>query len=125
MHIYVNKMRRAVSPGLRGRIRERDESNFGKIRQEMISALLLFFGVSLIYTGYLVSVQGQQLPAGLAIACIGVVLAVKPILYALRYYKVNFGGGPGRHIPGASRKHRTRKEHLKVVKSEDDNPTIH
>jgi hypothetical protein len=89
----------------------------------MISTVLLFFGTTLIYTGYLAS--GREPLMGLAVACIGFVLIIKPALDAAKYYRTHFGGVPRPHGQKISQKAKTRKVCLKVVKSEDDKPTIH
>ncbi|HYA40268.1 MAG TPA: hypothetical protein VEF34_03125 [Syntrophobacteraceae bacterium] len=79
----------------------------------------------MIYTGYLTSGTGHDPFTGLAIACIGFVLIVKPALEAAKYCSTHFGGGPPPHRPRTPQKLKTRKVNLKVVKSEDDKPTIH
>ena len=91
----------------------------------MISAILFFFGVTLIYTGILTM---QHDPAiGLAVAFAGLVLTVKPVLEALRYIRTVSPAEPGPyHRPQKGKKERTAKIHLRVVKSgDDDRPTIH
>jgi len=89
----------------------------------MISALLFFFGITLVYTGYLAS--GRDLSTGLAVAFIGLILVIRPALDAVSYFRDHFGGGSGPPGPKAPPKARTRKAHLKIIKSEDDRPTIH
>jgi hypothetical protein len=89
----------------------------------MISAVLLFFGITLIYTGFLAS--GRDPITGLAVALTGLILIIKPALEAVRYCQTNFGGGPRPQGNKTERKVKTRKVHLKIVKSEDDKPTIH
>ena len=89
----------------------------------MISAVLFFFGATLIYTGFLVS--GRDLSAGLATTFIGFVLVIKPALDTLKYFRTYFGAGPRPDRPQRRQEGRPRKIHLKVVKSEDDKPTIH
>lgn len=89
----------------------------------MNSAVLFFFGATLIYTGFLAS--GRDLITGFAVAFIGLILIIKPALYAVRYCRTNFGGGPRPHGSKIERKIKTRKVHVKIVKSEDDRPTIH
>jgi len=91
----------------------------------MISAVLLFFGATLIYTGYLMCVPGRQPITGLAIACIGLALIVKPALDAAKHYRTSVTGGPLHRRLRVSEKLKTRKTHLKVVKSKDNKPTIH
>lgn len=89
----------------------------------MISAVSFFFGTTLIYTGYLAS--GRDLTTGIVVACTGFVLMVKPTLEATRYCMTHFGGSPPPHRSNKPQKAKTRKVYLKVVKSEDDKPTIH
>ncbi|SPF43755.1 exported hypothetical protein [Syntrophobacter sp. SbD1] len=89
----------------------------------MISAVLFFFGLTLAYTGFLVS--GRDLTTGLVIACVGLIVIIKPALHAARYYRSHFGGVPKPHGRSTSQRIKTRKVHLKVVKSGDDKPTIH
>ena len=89
----------------------------------MISAALLFLGITLIYTGFLAS--GRDPITGLAAAFTGLILIIKPALDAVRYCKTKFGGGPRPHGTKTAPKVKTRKVHLKIVKSEDDKPTIH
>ena len=91
----------------------------------MVSAVLFFFGSTLVYTGYLTSGEGRSPVAGFAIVCVGLALLVKPALDLAKYYSIHFGGGARPHRPGIPQKLRTRKVHLKVMKSEDDKPTIH
>jgi hypothetical protein len=89
----------------------------------MLSAALSLFGITLIYTGFLAS--GRDPITGLATAFAGLILIIKPSLDALRYCKTNFGGGPQPHGTKTVPKVKKRKVHLKIVKSEDDKPTIH
>jgi hypothetical protein len=89
----------------------------------MISATLFFFGITLIYTGFLAS--GRDLTTGLAVAFIGLVFVIKPALDALSYCRSHFGGGVRPRENKAPQKVKTRKVHLKIIKSEDDKPTIH
>jgi hypothetical protein len=89
----------------------------------MISAALFFFGTTLIYTGFLAS--GRDPITGLAAALAGLVLIVKPALDALRYCRTNFGDAQRPHGTKIEQKVKPRKVHLKIVKSEDDRPTIH
>lgn len=89
----------------------------------MISAVLLFLGATLTYTGFLVS--GRDLTMGLTVASIGLILIVKPALNAARFCRSQFGGDPRKHEPTRGQKGKVRKIHLKVIKSKDDNPTIH
>ncbi|MGC9966189.1 MAG: hypothetical protein ABSE08_12355 [Syntrophobacteraceae bacterium] len=91
----------------------------------MTSAVLLFFGATLIYTGFLA--LDRDLTIGLAAALVGLVLLVKPALDALRYWKTHFSAGqrPRPRGPKKEQKDQTKRTHLRVVKSEDDRPTIH
>ncbi len=89
----------------------------------MISAVLFFFGATLIYTGFLVS--DRDLTTGFSVALIGLILIMKPALGALRYWRTHFAAGPRRHGAQRGQKDETRKVHLRIVKSEDDKPTIH
>jgi hypothetical protein len=89
----------------------------------MVSAVSFFFGITLIYTGYLVS--ARDLTTGIAITFLGLILIVKPTLDAAKYYRSHFGGGPPLRRPNDRQKVKPRKLFLKVVKSEDDKPTIH
>lgn len=92
-------------------------------RTLMISSALFFFGITLIYTGLLA--LGQHPATGLAVAFIGLILIVKPVLHAVSYCRTNFGGSPRPQVRKIERKAKTRKVHLKIVKPEDDRPTIH
>ena len=76
-----------------------------------------------MYTGFLAS--AHDLATGLAIACVGLIAIIKPALEAARYYKSHSGGVPKSHGHNVLKRIKTRKVHLKVVKSEDDKPTIH
>ncbi len=92
----------------------------------MISAILFFFGITLIYTGFLAS--GRDMATGLIIACVGLILAVKPAMEAARYFRNHFGPvfpTPKRRSSSTPGKPKPRKVHLKLVKSEDERPTIH
>lgn len=89
----------------------------------MISAVSFFFGITLVYTGFLAS--GRELTTGLAIIFIGLILIIKPTLEAAKYYRTHLGGGLAPHGPKVLRKVKPKKIYLKIVKSEDDRPTIH
>lgn len=89
----------------------------------MISMVLLFFGATFTYTGFLAS--GRDLTMGLAVASIGLILIVKPSLDAVRFCRSHFIGDPRTHGRQSGQKGKARKVHLKVIKSRDDNPTIH
>ena len=95
----------------------------------MISALLLFFGATLTYTGYLA--LERNLATGFAVAVVGLILMIKPALDALRYWKTRSGpplrpreGKPERRGK-PEQKGRPRELHLRIVKSDEDKPTIH
>lgn len=77
----------------------------------------------MIYTGWLV--LGRNPVMGLAVAFTGLILIIKPALHAARYCRTNLGGGPRPQGNKIERKAKTRKVHLKIVKPEDDRPTIH
>ncbi len=95
----------------------------------MLSAALLFFGITLIYTGFLASEHDPV--TALAAALTGLILIIKPTFDAVRYCKTEFGGRPRPQETEPSQKLKTpprvkpKKVHLKIVKSEDDKPTIH
>lgn len=90
----------------------------------MMSAILFFFGATLIYTGFLA--LGRDVTVGLAVALAGLVLVVKPALETLKYLKAHFAAVPSARGLQKEPKERTRKTHLRVVKPEDeDRPTIH
>lgn len=89
----------------------------------MISALLSFFGITLIYTGFLAS--GRDLTMALAAASIGLILVVKPALDAVRFWRTHFGGDPRKRVPLSGQKGKAKKVQLKIIKSKDDKPTIH
>jgi hypothetical protein len=89
----------------------------------MISAVLFFFGATLIYTGFLA--LDRNLAIGLATAFAGLILLVKPALGAMKYWRTHFGAAPRPREPQKEQKGPARKTHLRVVKSEDDHPTIH
>ena len=89
----------------------------------MISALSFFFGITLAYTGFLV--LGRDLTVGIILGCAGLILIINPALRALRYCRTHFGSGQPQRGPRFSRKIKPKKVYLKIVKSEDDKPTIH
>jgi hypothetical protein len=89
----------------------------------MISAVLFFLGTTLTYTGYLA--MDRNLTVGLAVALAGLILIIKPVLEAQRYFAIHFGS-PRRPRGGKPEpKGKPRKLRLKVVKSDRDRPTIH
>ena len=89
----------------------------------MISVVLLFLGATFTYTGFLVS--GRDLTMGLAAASIGLILTVKAALDAVRFCRSHSGGDPRTQGRQSGQKGKARKIHLKVIKSKDDNSTIH
>ena len=89
----------------------------------MISPVLFFFGITFIYTGFLAS--GRDMTTGLVVACIGLILVIKPALDALSYYRNHFESGQRSQEPKPAQKLKTKKVHLKIIKSDDDRPTIH
>ena len=90
----------------------------------MISALLLlFFGATLTYTGYLAT--DRNLTVGLVVALAGLIVILRPALDALRYWRTHFSS-PRRPRGGKpEQRGRPREIHLKVVRSDRDKPTIH
>ena len=89
----------------------------------MLSVVLFIFGATLTYTGYLA--YGGDPAVGLAVAFIGFILIIKPLLDALSYYRIHFGHPPPPDARKGEKKSPTRKTHLKIVNSKDDKPTIH
>ena len=89
----------------------------------MVSLVLFFFGITFVYTGFLAS--GRDVTTGLVVAFIGLILIIKPALDAASHYRSHFGGGqrPQERKPG--QKVKTKQVHLKIIKSDDDRPTIH
>ena len=83
----------------------------------------MFFGITLIYTGLLAS--GRDMTTGLVVACIGLILVIKPALAAVNYCRGHFRGGRSPQERKPAPKHKPKKVHLKIIKSEDDRPTIH
>ena len=89
----------------------------------MLSAVLLFFGITFVYTGLLVS--DRDVAAALSIAAIGLVLLIKPALEVLKYFRANHTAPPRPRRPRSEPRKKPKIVHLKVVKSEDEKPTIH
>jgi len=89
----------------------------------MRSLVLFIFGTTLAYTGYLAS--SSDLTVGLAVAFIGFILIIKPLLDARSYYRTHFGHTSRPDARKGEKKSPTRKTHLKIVNSKDDKPTIH
>ncbi|MDR3566811.1 MAG: hypothetical protein P4L43_02170 [Syntrophobacteraceae bacterium] len=90
----------------------------------MISTILALLGITLIYTGFLAS--SAHITTGIVATCAGVVFLAKPALEALKLYRKHFGGAPqSGPRGGGSRKRGAQKVYLKIVKSEDEKPTIH
>lgn len=87
-------------------------------RTPMISVVLFFFGVTLVYTGCLA--LNRDPAVAFAVGFAGLLLLVKPGLDAVRYWRTHYGHGPQWRGKG-----KPRKIHLKIVKSDDDKPTIH
>ena len=92
-------------------------------RIQMITVLLGFFGATFIYTGYLAS--GRDLSTGLVVGFIGLILMVKPALHVWRYVRINLDTAPRPDMRKHGQEKKPKKIHLKVVKAEDEKPTIH
>ncbi len=86
---------------------------------EVISAILLFFGTTSAYAGFLVFPRDSQ--AGLALFAVGIILLIKPSLEAFRYLRFHLPPG----IATVRRSGQRRPTHLRVVRSDEDKPTIH
>ena len=89
----------------------------------MISTILALLGITLIYTGFLAS--AHHVTTWIVATCVGLLFLAKPALEAAKILRTQFGGAshPGRR--GGSRKPGPKKVYLKIVKSEDEKPTIH
>ncbi len=85
----------------------------------MISAILLFFGTTLAYAGYLVFARDSG--AGLALFAAGIILIAKPAFEAFRYLRSHFRPG----LETIKRSGHRRSPHLRVVRSDEEKPTIH
>lgn len=89
----------------------------------MISAILTFFGITLLYTGFLASADHTK--TAIAATCGGLVLLARPVLEAIKLLRAHLGN----HIPPSQRSARGKKApqkvYLKIVKSEEKRPTIH
>jgi hypothetical protein len=60
------------------------------------------------------------------VACAGLLLLVKPALEAVKLFRTQLGSASHSPRPrGAHRRAGTKTVYLKIVKSEDDKPTIH
>lgn len=90
----------------------------------MISAIILsFFGLTFVYTGFLAS--AHHMTTGIVATCAGLLLLAKPTLGAVKLFKTQLGG-PTSSLPrSAHRKNDKKTVYLKIVKSEDEKPTIH
>ncbi len=96
------------------------------LRENMISFLLLFFGVTFFYAGVLTLPQDPHL--GVATSLFGLFLALRPLFEIFRHLK-------GMQVPqksaslGETKKPRPKgKGHLRIVRPEEDEgrpPTIH
>ena len=93
----------------------------------MISTILAFWGLILIYTGFLAS--AAHVTTAIIATCTGLVLLAKPALEAARLFRTQFGGaslpGPRGGFRKQGTKQGTKQVYLKIVKSEDEKPTIH
>ncbi len=89
----------------------------------MISTILAFLGITLIYTGFLAS--AAHMTTAIVVSCAGLLLIAKPGLEAARLFSTRFGAASHPGPRGGSRKQGAKKVYLKIVKSEDDKPTIH
>lgn len=92
----------------------------------LLSITSLFFGLTLIYTGFLLA-SANHMAAGIGASFAGLLLCLRPILDAARFLRGHsMGGASPRTLPrNATRRARPKKVYLKIVKSEDDKPTIH
>ncbi len=88
----------------------------------MISTILSFFGITLLYTGLLAS--NRHMTTAILVICAGLLLLTKPAMAALKLFRANYPGVFGAHSPGR-RKNPSKTVYLKIVKSEDEKPTIH
>jgi glutamine amidotransferase PdxT len=89
----------------------------------MISAILTFFGITLLYTGFLASADHAK--TAIAATCAGLVLLAKPALGAVRLLRTHLGARMSSRRRTAHGKKAPQKVYLKIVKSEDERPTIH
>lgn len=91
----------------------------------MISAIILsFFGLTFVYTGFLAS--AHHMTTGIVATCAGLLLLAKPTLGAVKLFKTQLGGPSSSPLPrGGPRKNGKKTVYLKIVKSEDEKPTIH
>ncbi|MHC1729424.1 MAG: hypothetical protein AB9866_26055 [Syntrophobacteraceae bacterium] len=89
----------------------------------MVLALLLFFGITFIYTGLLVFERDVTWACVIAFA--GLILLVKPALYAFYLIMSHLDQRPRPGKPKGKPGSKGRRDHLRVVHSKDDKPTIH
>lgn len=88
----------------------------------MVSITLIILGTTLIYGGTLMF--DQDAIAGIGSALVGIVLIIKPVVYAIQYFMTL--GGFGAIDASKSGGHAKKKSHLRIVKSsKDERPTIH
>ena len=87
--------------------------------RDVISAILLFFGTTLAYAGFLAFARDAD--AGIALFAAGIILLAKPSLEAFRYFRSHFRPG----VETTSRSGKRRSTHLRVVRSDEEKPTIH
>ncbi|MGC9195700.1 MAG: hypothetical protein ACP5IL_09650 [Syntrophobacteraceae bacterium] len=89
----------------------------------MISAILTFFGITLLYTGFLASADHTK--TAIAATCGGLALLARPALKAIMFLRARLGGRMPPRQRGARGKKAPQKVYLQIVKSEDKRPTIH
>ncbi len=86
---------------------------------DVISAILLFFGTTLAYAGDLL--LARDFDAGLALIAAGIIFVAKPSFEAFRYLRSHFHPG----FETIKRSGHRRSPHLRVVRSDEEKPTIH
>ena len=89
----------------------------------MISTILALLGVTLIYTGFLAS--AGHMTSGITATCAGLLFLAKPALQAAKLFRTHFGAPPPSTPRTGSRKRGSQRVYLKIVRSEDEKPTIH
>jgi hypothetical protein len=89
----------------------------------MISTILALLGITVLYTGFLAS--PNHMTTGIVATCAGLLLLAKPALEAAKLLRTQYGGGSHHNPRGGSRKRGPQKVYMKIVKSEDEKPTIH
>lgn len=90
----------------------------------LIAIISAFLGITVIYTGFLVA--ANHMATGVVLSCAGILVLVKPALEAARLLGAQSSSASQSHTPRpTTRKNKTKKVYLKIVKSEDDKPTIH